>query len=126
MISLCKYNGNAYVRNHLQKEDSGHSSETKSTVDSAEAGGSTGLVAITTLLGRLAALCSGVNELALAEVLALEELLLRKALVESTGLVQLAGRLDVEGTLDVVEVGSLDAGKELVCVQGFKESKLLT
>lgn len=110
MISLCKYNGNASVRNHLEKEDSGHGSETKSTVDCAKAGGSTGLGAAVTarLAGGLVAVCAGVDELALAEELALNELLVVEGLVESASLGNVASGLQVEGTLDAVKLRSLD------------------
>lgn len=111
MISLCKYIGNASVRNCLEKEDSGHSSKTKSTVDSAEAGSGTSLVVTVALAGRLASGDGGVNELALAEVLALNELLVLKGLVESAGLGDVASGLEVEGTLDAVKLGSLDTEK---------------
>lgn len=109
MISLCKYNGNASVRNRLEKEDSGHSSKTKSTVDGAEAGGGTSLVAAAAALaGRLASGDGGVYELALAEVLALDELLVFERLVESASLSDVVSGLEVEGTLDAVKLGSLD------------------
>lgn len=109
MISLRKYNGNASVRSRLEKEDSGHSGKTKSTVDCAQAGGGTSLGAAVRLAGRLAALLTGVDELALAEVLALDELLILEGLVESAGLGDVVSRLQVEGTLDAVQRGSLNA-----------------
>jgi hypothetical protein len=61
MIDLCKYNRNASVRNRLDKEDSGHGSKTKSTVDSAEAGRGTGLGAVAGLAGRVGAGLTGVH-----------------------------------------------------------------
>jgi hypothetical protein len=108
MISLCKYDGNASVRNRLEKEDSGHGSKTKSTVDSTEAGGGTSLIATAALAGRLASGDGGVDELALAEVLALDELLVLKRLVERASLGDVVGGLEVESTLDAVKLGGLD------------------
>ena len=108
MISLCKYNGNASVRNRLEKEDCGHGSKTKSTVDGAKAGGSTSLVAAAALAGRLASGDGGVDELALAEVLALDELLVLERLVERASLGDVVSGLEVEGTLDAVKLGGLD------------------
>src|SRR5690242_1274710 len=111
MISLCKYNGNASVRNHLQKEDSGHCSQTKSTVDSAQAcgGASLAAAAAAVLLGGLGSLLTGVDELALAEELALDPVLLLQRLVESAGLGDVASRLQVESTLDALKLRSFDA-----------------
>jgi len=108
MISLCKYNGNASVRNRLKKEYSGHSSKTKSTVDGAQTGGGTSLVATAALAGRLASGDGGVDELALAEVLALDELLVLEGLVKSASLGDVISGLEVEGTLDAVKLWGLD------------------
>ena len=108
MINLCKYNGNASVRNHLEKEDCGHGSKTKSTVDGAQACGGTSLRVILRLAGGLASLAAGVDELALAEELALNELLVLEGLVRSARLSDIAGGLQVEGTLDAVKLRGLD------------------
>lgn len=109
MISLCRYNGNASVRNRLKKEDSGHGSKTEGTVNGAQASGGTSLSVAARLAGGVASCDAGVNELALAEVLALDELLVLEGLVESASLGDVAGRLKVEGTLDAVKLRSLDA-----------------
>jgi hypothetical protein len=109
MISLSKYNRNASVQNRLEKEDSGHSSKTKSTVDGAQAGGSTSLVITVALASRLASSDRRVDELALAEVLALDELLVLEGLVERAGLGDVASGLEVEGTLDAVKLRGIDA-----------------
>jgi hypothetical protein len=108
MISLCKYSGNASVQNRLEKEDGGHSSKTKSTVDGAQAGGGTSLVATAALAGRLASGDGGVDKLALAEVLALDELLVLEGLVERASIGDVVSGLEVEGALDAVKLGGLD------------------
>jgi hypothetical protein len=112
VISLCKYNGHASVRNSSEKEDSSHGSKAKSTVDCAESGSGTGLgIAVAAgLVGGLVAACTGVLKLALAvELAALNELLVLKGLVEvGASISDIAGRLEVEDTLDAVKCGSLD------------------
>lgn len=109
MISLCKYNGNASVRSRLEKEDRGHGSQTKSTVDGAKAGGGTGLGAAVRLAGGVVAICAGVDELAGAVVLALDQFLILESLVEVASLGDVISRLQVEGTLDAVKLGGLNS-----------------
>lgn len=112
MFSLCKCNENASVRNRSEEEDSGHGGETKSTIDGAQASGGTGLSAgagAAALAGGVGSFSTGVDKLALAEVLAQDALLVLEVLVERASTGDVAGGLEVEGTLDAVKLRSLDA-----------------
>jgi hypothetical protein len=87
----------------LEQDNGNHGGKAKSTIHSAEGGGSAGLV--TALLGGAGTGDIGVGELSLAHVFALDELLGLEGLVESAGFGDVLRGLDVESTQDAVELG---------------------
>lgn len=106
----------------LEHENSGHGSETESTIHRGEGGGSAGLVTAGALGLGVGAGNAGVDELALAEELALDELLILERLVGAALRGHVLGRLEVEGASDVVELGSLDIGHVAAHVEGTTDA----